>query len=48
MAAERYGGRPHGYGCHPWVDTVNPKLIQGNGAVSQSFMSPASTAGVWG
>ena len=33
---------------NPWVDTVNPKLIQGNGAVSQSFMSPASTAGVWG
>jgi hypothetical protein len=33
---------------NPWVSTVNPSLIQGNGAVNQSFMSPATTAGLWG
>jgi len=33
---------------NPWVYTVNPTLLQGNGAVSQSFMSPASTPGIWG
>lgn len=32
----------------PWVDLVNPSLIQANGQVQQSFMSPASTPGVWG
>lgn len=33
---------------NPWVETVNPSLIQANGAVNQSFMSPASTPGVFG
>ncbi len=33
---------------NPWVSTINPTLIQGNGAVNQSFMSPANTPGVFG
>ena len=33
---------------NPWVSTVNPSLIAGNGAVTQSMMAPATTAGVWG
>jgi Carboxypeptidase regulatory-like domain len=33
---------------NPWVSTVNPTLLQGNGEVNQTFMSPAQTAGIWG
>jgi hypothetical protein len=33
---------------NPWVYTVKPSVIQANGQVNQSLMSPASTPGVWG
>jgi hypothetical protein len=35
-------------GGNPWVTTVNPSLIAGNGAVIQSDLAPAAAAGVWG
>ena len=33
---------------NPWVDTINPKFIAANGTANPAYISPASTAGVWG
>lgn len=35
-------------GGNPWVLTFDPKFIAGNGASNASYISPHSTAGVWG
>lgn len=33
---------------NPWVDTINPKLIGANGAISSSYVVPNTTPGVFG
>lgn len=35
-------------GGSPWVQTIDPKFIGGNGAANTAYLTPAATPGAWG